>query len=170
MRFIPDLGRLGLRDIVADHLDTLYEIDHNGAHKKSKSDYLVFFGIPGTIFLVALLCSWKFKGTEELLAGVSILTALLFGLLVQVFTLGLKATNERVAVLLDEMRSNISYACGVGLLLSTLLMITAAFELGGDAGAPSYISASISALFSHLVLTLLMVIKRVRTAYKIMAP
>ncbi|MEU9888244.1 hypothetical protein [Sphaerisporangium sp. NPDC051011] len=175
MRIIPDLGRLGLRYLVRDHLDTLYEIDRNDTHRKSRSDYLIFFGLPGILFFAAILFDWRLKGIEELLGGVSILTGLLFGLLIHVFSLGLKVAEDarlsrrdRLSALIEELRANVSYACGVGLLLTAILMVGAGFDLAGPKGLPPFLSGSVCALFMHLVLTLLMVIKRVRTTYKLM--
>ncbi|MEV6868538.1 hypothetical protein AB0M44_47150 [Streptosporangium subroseum] len=174
MRIIPDFGRLGIGYLVRDHLDTLYEIDKKDQQKKSYSDYIIFFAFPFIAFLVTLIMGWKFKGIDELMGGVAILTGLLFGLLIHIFSLALRvfdnerfSKTSRVTILIDELRSNVSYSCGVGLALTSVLVCCAAFD-AGTSGTPPWVSGVIAALFMHLILTLLMVVKRVRTAYKLL--
>lgn len=176
MRFLPDLGRLGVGSIIKDHLATLYELDQDDERKLSWSDVGIFFATPTLIATAIFWWDIKIRGIAEIIGGMAILTALLFGLLVHVFTLGLHlADNPRftrssdVTILIDELRANVAYACAVSLLLTTILVCTAALAKNTSNGVNLAISTLCAWLFMHLTLTLMMVINRVRTAYQLMA-
>jgi hypothetical protein len=188
------VGRLGLRELAADHANTLYELDEHQRQHASRADLAVFYALPLAAWGTAWALSMRLRGVAEILAGVAILTGLLFGLLVHVFSVGLRisedgrwSSSSKVTILVDELRANVAYACGVGLVLTVLLVIAAA--LGASDSSPIVVSPStghvqvadthsgltpwlsglVAALFLHLVLTLFMVLKRVRTAYKLLA-
>ena len=176
MRIIPDLRRLGITYLIKDHLETLYEIDVNGDKRLNWSDIFVFYGAP---FIAAALGAYfrlKIHGLAEIIGGMAILTGLLFGLLVHVFSLGLRlrddpryTSSSNVSILIDELRANVSYSCGIALLLTAILMIAAALSKNAAQGLNFVTSAISIGLFANLALTLLMVINRVRSAYRIMA-
>lgn len=176
MRFFPELGRLGVGPLIKDHLATLYELDSNGSRRRSWSDIWIFFGGPTLIAIAALWWDVKIRGIAEVIGGMAILTALLFGLLVHVFTLGLRLSDDprytsssRVTILIDELRANVAYACGNSLLLTVMLVCVAALAKNTPNGVNVPTSAISAWLFTHLALTLLMVINRVRVAYRLMA-
>ena len=169
-------GRLGLEELYRDHAATLVEYDEDGATHRSLPDYLVFGAIPVVLGGGALLAKLQLVAVEGTLAGVSILTGLLFGLLVHVLSVGMTlARDERVSVnsrivrLTNELRANVSWACGVGLALTTLLTLISSFVPLGEKGqaVPVWATAIVLLLGTHLVGTLLMILKRVRSTYRI---
>ena len=106
-----------------------------------------------------------------------LLSGLLFALLVHVFTLRLRIVDtprytpsSQIAVLVDELRANVSYACAVCLVFTVVLVTTAvnAGDKVNKSGVHPGISAVVTVLGAHLFLILLMVIKRLRTAYKLL--
>jgi hypothetical protein len=197
--------RLGVGVMIKDHLDTLY-IVYGQSRRRNIRDYVVFYIAPIIIGFVSWWCDLRITGLAEVLAGVTILTALLFGLLLQVFTMGINVAEnkkyvvgDKLPILIDELRANISYACGVGLLITIILTGMAAFKSDasppvvvvsttGDtvsASSPSVttaltqtsnggetrvvVTAICITLFMHLMLTLLMILKRLRTTYRLLA-
>lgn len=179
------VGRLGVRELAGDHVRTLYELDSEGTRHRSIADILIFFAVPVATFAGLWLGDFRLRDTGQVLAGVAIFTGLLFGLLVHVFAVGLQisdsprfTTTSRVTLLVDELRANVAYACGVGLLLTMILLVSSAFATttppGVSGTAPereviAWASSAIAALVLHLVLTMLMVLKRLRTAYTLLA-
>lgn len=176
MRFLPDLGRLGLWYLLKEHYQTYYELDQQGNRRRSWSDIQMFFGGPTVISGLVIWRGVEIRGLAEILGGMAILTALLFGLLIHVFSLGLRLADDArytrtspVTILIDELRANVSYACGVSLLLTVVIVFNAALSSKDSNGMNVWVSCIVAWLFVHLSLTLLMIINRVRSAYRKMA-
>ena len=172
MRLVPDLGRLGLVALVKDHFSTLYKFDSDGSKRISWSDVFVFVVIPLALLLASLCYGVRIRGLEAIIGGVAVITGLLFGLLIHVFSLGVQfrtggqfRPDGDVAILLEELRANVAYACGVGVVLTTVLAAAAALTKTVADGVNRPTSAIVVMLFAHLALTLFMIIKRVRSAY-----
>ncbi|MEV4382550.1 hypothetical protein [Streptosporangium sp. NPDC049644] len=171
-------GRLGIRDLIRDHFNTLYEFGPGGRSYTSWTDITLFYVFPALVGISCWIADLKLYVSDVLLGGVAILTGFLFGLLVHVFSVGVKVSDDsrygsgdRLPVLIDELRANVSYSCAVGLIITLLLVVPVAFvepemlEKGLNPG----LAGLFSTLFIHLILTLLMVIRRIRSAYKVMA-
>jgi hypothetical protein len=172
------LGRLGLGDLVKDHLNTLYEFDAQNQGQNSWVDIFVFYIVPIFAGLLCWTTGARLYVSDALVGGISILTGFLFGLLIHIFSIGIKVADDarygsgdKLPILIDELRANVSYACGVGLFITLMLITFVAFIKPTDleSGLNSAMTGIFFSLFAHLVLTLLMVIRRVRSAYKIMA-
>ncbi|MBB2915475.1 hypothetical protein FHS43_006796 [Streptosporangium becharense] len=171
-------GRLGIRDLIRDHLNTLYEFGPNNKIHASWPDIALFYVLPVGVGIFFWIKDAQLYVSDVLLSGIAVLTGFLFGLLVHVFSVGVKVADDprygsgdRLPILIDELRANVSYSCGVGLLITVLLIFPVAFMKPEDLedGLSSGMAGLFSTLFTHLILTLLMVVKRVRSAYKVMA-
>lgn len=171
-------GRLGIGDLIKDHLNTLYEFDSRNRGQSSWADIALFYILPVGIGILCWLLGARLYVSDALVGGTSILTGFLFGLLVHIFSIGVKVADDarygagdKLPILIDELRANVSYACGIGLLITLLLIALVAFIKPADleGGLNPTMTGLFFSLFTHLVLTLFMVIRRVRSAYKIMA-
>jgi hypothetical protein len=157
--------------IIKKQLSTL--VDHRDPKQRPrKRDYFGIFGVPLILSGVGLFFGFRLRGVEGLLAGIAVFTALLFGLLVHVFTLRLRITDDprisksgRTALLIDQLQGNVAYAVLVGLFTTAVLTVGVSTTLKDHAlGVP----ISTIAVFSicHLLLTILMALKRTQSAYE----
>lgn len=169
------LGRLGIGLLVEDHRRTLVEYDADGRSHRSAADYIVFVGFPVGVGLAVGFGGVELRSIDALLTGVSILTGLLFGLLVHVLQLGLTVVHEGRAApgsllvrLSEELRANVAWACAVGLLLVGILVLIGSFTVDVSQGVSSWLTAIVVALTLHLGMTLLMILKRVRATYRLL--
>ena len=172
------LGRLGLDHLAADHWNSLVLVDeYEGTARLSIGDVVIFFGLPAGAAIAAGFSGAEMRSFGQLIEGTAILTGLLFGLLTHVLALGLRIADDprlsradRIVVLTDELRANVSYAIGVGIVLTGAMMLVSAFKPGfadtDPHGYPAWLSAIVLGLVLHLLLTLLMILKRVRSTYK----
>lgn len=157
-----------VRPLVTNHLRTLVD---QRTDKYRVSDYLTFYGLPLAFGAASYFTEFRLRGVEGLLSGVSVFTALLFGLLVHVFTLGLRITDDprvqngsRTSKLVDQLVSNVAYAVLAGILATAVLMVAVSTtEKDRPLGVP--ISALVVALLLHLLLTIFMALKRTQAAY-----
>lgn len=193
-------GRLGLEEAVTDHLNTLTESDAAGHRYRSTSDAVIFLVLPAAVGVVAAVMGLKLHSVAPMLTGVAILTGLMFGLLTNTLSTGIRLSDDpsvrsssRTAILVGELRANIAWAGTVGIFLTTTLVLASAFTgdrstatrtttvtiaeatteattrmLETDGYSP-YLSGVILALFLHMMLTLLMILKRVRATYNLLA-
>lgn len=177
---LPQVGRLGLEHLLEDHLNSLVDVDQDNTVHTSKTDVLVFFAAPTAVGVAVALADANIRAISQMLAGVAIITGLLFGLLTHVLGLGTQVaaderftSSSRIAILVDELRANVSYAIGVGIVLTTGLMLVGAFS--GDitdpkeSGYPGWASGLMIGGLLHLMLTLFMVLNRIRATYKLLA-
>lgn len=170
---LPHLGRLGVEELAHDHLVSLSLEQEDGTRRTSRADVVVFFVFPVAVGAAAVAFGLRVVGTEALLTGVAILTGLLFGLLVHVLSIGLRlqsdprfAATSRVTILVNELRANVSWACAVGLLLTAVLAVAGTFYPDPvEGGLAPWFTGVVAALSLHLALTLLMILKRVRSTY-----
>lgn len=167
-------GRLGVRAIARDHVGTWTETGADEKQHKSPSDWVLFVLIPAGVGLVAALTGVRLYNVEAILAGAAILTGLLFGLLVHVLSLGLHLAGDEnvkpgslIARLTDQLRSNITWACAVGLVLTGFTAAVGALSRDlTQTGSAPWATGVITALGLHLGLTLLMILKRIRSTYR----
>ncbi|MBQ1021900.1 hypothetical protein KBX71_29045 [Micromonospora sp. D93] len=136
------------------------------------SDLIFFYGLPVLVGTAAYLLSWHVKGIDNLLAALSILTGLLFNLLVLLFdtaarfkgrpTGKVSADNAHKYRLLHELQANITYTLGVGLLVAIILGVC---SLAGIEDAQRPWSVVVTASLAHFVLLLGMLLKRLRSVF-----
>ncbi len=161
-------AKINILQILRDHWKTLTD---GGSNQPSPSDIFVFFVIP-IILGITLPCFGILLSDTSvpiLLASFSILTGLLFNILVLLFDLirkentsvttdpAIKAAVQTRLKVLHDTFANISYSVLVGILLAILC-------LGGllDFGfVRKVISVAVFAGATNFVLTLLMVLKRI---------
>ncbi|MEU5552756.1 hypothetical protein ABZ738_23560 [Micromonospora sp. NPDC047793] len=136
------------------------------------ADLAFFYGIPVLVGVAAFMLSWRVKGIDNLLAALSILTGLLFNLLVLLFdtaarlksrpTGNASAESKHKYRLIHELNANITYTLGVGLVVAIIL---GACSLAGIDDARRPWSILITTLLAHFVLLLGMLLKRLRSVF-----
>jgi hypothetical protein len=169
------LGRLGLKELVQDHRATLVEYDSRDQPYRSRTDYLLFVWFPLGVGAFCFAMKVQMLAVDAMLTAVSILTGLLFGLLIHVLELGLAlAKDDKIPVtaqivrLTRQLRANVAWACAVGLVLAALLTGVASFVDLDTSKVPALATAAAVTLAVHLTMTLLMILKRVRSTYNML--
>ncbi|MEV1003580.1 hypothetical protein [Nonomuraea sp. NPDC050202] len=154
--------------LIEDHLATFRDQRTN---EKRNRDYLVFYAVPMSFGIACYLAGFEMRDPASILAGIAVFTALLFGLLLHVFSLGLRIKDDprqstvgRTAQLVDQLQANVGYAVLVGIVTTALLIIAAA-TTGKDQPIGVLMSAVIAGSLLHLMLTVFMALKRTRAAY-----
>ncbi|PDP88680.1 hypothetical protein CQJ94_05580 [Glycomyces fuscus] len=153
--------------VVTDHLATLVD---RRTRRWMPLDYVGFFAFPLAVGVSVFLFEVRIANVQNLIAGVSVFTALLFGLLVHVFSLGLRVAAERLgegavrtAKMVDQLHANVAYATLVSLVTTAGLMaLIVAYD---QAEVARWASAAVITVLVHLFMTLLMVLKRIRSMY-----
>lgn len=158
--------------IVTDHYATLV---HGRTEKPRILDYALQLGLPVAAGVAVWLMDVRLRELGGALGGLAVFTALLFGLLVFVFQLRMQAASDprlgrghRVLVLIDELFSNVGYSVLVGLVVTGAAMV-ATTTADGAAGSAPWVSGVLTMLTLHLVVVVLMCLKRARSAYNSMA-
>jgi hypothetical protein len=97
---------------------------------------------------------------------------LLFALVIHVFTLGLRITDDprigstgRTARLIDQLQSNVLYAVLVGIATTVALAVASATTASGHRTG-TIMTAILVALLAHMVFMVLMILKWMRSAYR----
>ncbi|MGW4661204.1 hypothetical protein ACWEP2_44110 [Streptomyces sp. NPDC004279] len=165
-------GKWDVRDIAAANFRTYVDADG----KRRVGDVVVFVGIPLSLGLACGLLRHfdhlHILDVSKLIGGVGVFTGLLFGLLTNVFTLSLRVRrdeglNPDHVIIRDvrELFANLSWAVLVGLLLVVLLVVvTATHDPKKSIG--TVWTGLLVATFSHLILSLLMSVKRLWFAHQ----
>lgn len=167
-----------LLNLVADHVDT-FSISpvRSRARFERVRGYLVQLALPMVPAAAVLWWDVRVHGAGQLMSGLAVLTGLLFGLLFLVWTTGIQLRENRrwtasdhVVTIVDDLRANVTYASMVSLLLVSALVIASATtaeppEGQPDPGLDTWWSAGLVWLAVHLVLVLLNVLQRLRSAY-----
>ncbi|WP_228992859.1 hypothetical protein [Streptomyces sp. DH8] len=160
-----------ISDIAAAHFKT-YADARTG--KKRRSDYLAFVGLPVLLgVLTGALCHldrFALYDVSKLIGGIGIFTGLLFGLLTNVFTLSLRLQRDddladhKTTRSVKELFANLSWAVFVG--LSLVVLLVACSSIGESRSRVSeWWTAVLVTLFAHLILTVLMSLKRLWMAH-----
>jgi hypothetical protein len=162
-------SKASIRPALRAHYDTLRD-DRTGSVRVR--DLILFLGLPIAVGGAMWWAGFRMKDVASLLAGLAVFTALLFGLVIFVFQLrvlikddGRDRDRPRLAALIDETFANVTYSVIVG-ITTTVLGVVGAALADKDKGAPVWLTAVLAALCVHLVLTILMCLKRVNSAYQ----
>lgn len=154
---------------VKAHYDTLRDA-RTGSIRKL--DYVLFAGVPIALGGGIWWIGFRLNDIGSVLAGLAVFTALLFGLVIFVFQLRIQIKDDgrdrdrpRLAEMVDETFSNVTYSVIVGIITTTCGLIAAGVA-DTVTGAPVWISAVLVALSTHLLLTILMCLKRIHSAYQ----
>lgn len=149
----------------AEHWNTLRS-QKSGEPMRADRNALIW--VP--VAVAAATAIWPPSNAGAILDGTAIITALLFTLLIHVFSLGLAASQDErirdtwVMDLIDQLRVNTAYAIAVGILAVIFLSAASAYNTAPDLLQRGLTAPGIG-LVVHLLMTLGMVIKRVNSAY-----
>lgn len=151
--------------IFSDHFRTLRS---NQSGNLLWYDLVLFYGIPIVPALYALKYDWKVTAVDNILASLALMAGLLFNLLILIFDTAVRIKDStgdfarHRRKLVRELQSNVTYALLVAIVSSTLL---GGISLAGlmKAGLPW--SPMVLAILAHFVLTLLLILKRVRRLF-----
>lgn len=154
---------------IKDHYATL--VDQHSPDRPYLPDYVVLLGVPlatGT----AVGYYFRLHDMASYIAGVAVFTGLLFALVVYVFQLRMQLLSDpsvprdgKLAGFIDQVFANVSYAVVVG-VTATIASIAAAVTADGAGRINAIWSGVVVALGVHLMLVVLMCIKRLRAAYR----
>ncbi|MEP9364005.1 hypothetical protein ABLE68_13635 [Nocardioides sp. CN2-186] len=162
-------------DIISAHFNTLRDAANDD--KRRIWDYLGLLGIPLAFSGAALIFGLKLYDVSKLLGGISVFTALLFGMVGSVFTLYLRVRRDEKLSPYDpliadvrELFANVSWAVLVGLLLITSMVVASGTQAPPAPGesahplSPAW-TAILTFLFFHLVMCVLIALNRLWLAH-----
>ena len=145
----------------------------NSTQKYSKSDLLLFYGIPILLGAIGPYYGWKFNADvlNALLTAFSIFAGLLLNLLILVYTFSSQAEQPNAlakvrTTVIKELHDHIAYSILVSIVLVVVTMTTVA-ELKMHEKLPEvaftnlWVTGIIIFLTLNFVLTLLMILKRI---------
>lgn len=148
--------------IIRDHFSTLRS-ERTG--KYMWDAVALFYGVPPSIGIVGILLEWRVDGVGNILAAFALLAGLLFNLLVLLFDVAVKAqssSDERKLQFAKQIQSTVTYA----LLTSLVTVVVLGVESGmGGERIDRWVSGFVIALLAHFVLTLMMILRRIRAAF-----
>lgn len=164
--------RLGIRQMYRDHRDTWTQRDGEEGTRDRRAAATWFFGVPTVLASVFLVRQVHLEGLGQLLSGVAVFTALLFGLLVLMFNTGVTLRKDGTALanahglreLVADLRANTTWAIVVGFSLALILVVAAA-STSPQEQTPWGFTPIVVWLAAHLTLTLLTILRRFRTAF-----
>jgi hypothetical protein len=164
--------RLGLRTVLQDHVETWsLRTGSEGAHDR-RSAALWYYLTPTALAVPFLYWKVGVNGVGQILSGVAVFTALLFGLLVLMFNTGIALRKDGASLanahdlrrVITDIRANVTYAAVVALLLAVLVVVAAAGTPSTKA-LPWGWTPALVWISAHLVLNLLTILRRLRTAF-----
>ncbi|MFF9701615.1 hypothetical protein [Streptomyces griseofuscus] len=158
---------IDLTPIAKDHFNSLRS---HATGKIMWKQVAFFYGLPVLLASAGCSFSWKISGVDNILAAFAILTGLLFNLLVLLFDVAAKAAegvggttdqNARLK-LAKHLQANVTYALLVALVATTILGVCAGMDMDK---LNRWASGAVLLFLSHFMLTLLMILKRIRSAF-----
>jgi hypothetical protein len=154
--------------LIKDQLDTLVS---ERTQKPWIPDYLGFFVLPIVLGVASFFLHFRLISVDGILAGIAVFTALLFALVIHVFSLGLRVTDDpriggrsRTSRLVDQLQANVSYAVFIG-ILATIALSVASGTTDSKYRVGRIMTAILVVILTHFVMTTLMILKRMRAAY-----
>lgn len=170
------MGKLSLWRIPRDHFLTL----RNGRTGKIHvPDYLMQLGIPLAVSAFAWFLDFRLVTVDNAVAGISIVSGLLFAVVVFLFQLRTSLPNNPLIIdsdleLLDEIMFNCLWAMLWGLLLVFFLVVVGSTEWVGAPASLEPNEETLSRVIScvsiaaggHLLMVLTMCLKRIHRAYE----
>ncbi|MEU7020731.1 hypothetical protein ABZ990_08770 [Streptomyces sp. NPDC046203] len=157
---------IDLIPIVKDHFNTLRS---HSTNKILWGEVVFFYGAPLILGGAGFALSWKIGGVGNILAAFAILAGLLFNLLVLLFDVAAKAVqvggagsqNVRLK-LAKQLQANVTYALLTALVAAGILGVASGM---GMEKVNRWLSGILLILLAHFTLTLLMIIRRIRSAF-----
>lgn len=149
---------------------------HARTGKRLAADYLAFVGTPAAvaIFASAMATTGRFQlvDVSRLLGGIGVFTGLLFGLLTNVFSLSLRVRRDEgldsqhpVVRQVRELFANLGWSVIIGCILVSLIVVAGATHPAKSPLSPPWTGVLVF-LFLHLMLTVLMALKRLWYAHE----
>ncbi|WP_167502235.1 hypothetical protein [Streptomyces malaysiensis] len=156
--------------------------EHFGTYKNARTekpmftDYLVFIGVPlltaVTAAILAHAGKFKLLDVARLTGGIGVFTGLLFGLLTNTFTLSLRVRRDEgldpkhvIVKQVRELFVNLGWSVIIGCTLVTLIVTAGATHAANKPLGPTWTGLLVF-LFLHLMLTILMALKRLWYAHE----
>lgn len=167
-----------LINVIVDHVESL-SLSSSRSRARRERTRRFSWQLLAPVLVVGAVLNWKVRlhHADQLMAGMSVLTGLLFGLLFLVWTAGIQlrentrwSASAKVVQIVDDLRANVTYACLVSLLLVGTLATASALAAAppdgkADPGLGLAWSAVLVWLAVHLGLVMLNVLQRLRSAY-----
>lgn len=175
------MGKTSVVGILKDHFDTLRNVRDN---KLKIQDFVVQVGVPLLMGVVVWFGEFKLGQIELAVSGISIVSGLLFAVVIFLFQLRISLPEDPDIsrddrALLDETMFNVLWAILWGLLLVFYLIVCGSFawietpatpktSVDPDSGSklPILLSSVAVVAGAHLVFVLAMCLKRIRRAYQ----
>lgn len=162
------MGKSSLRRVPADHFRTLYN-DQTG-----KADLLAWsaqLGIPCLVGTGTALMGGKLSDVGHAVAGVSIVSGLLFSMSIFLFQLRMSLSQDKRLTendyhLVDECMSNTLWAIVWGLALTVYLVIVGSWNGMSQGSWASPLTGIAAAAGIHFLIVIMMCIKRLRRSYE----
>ncbi|OKH72904.1 hypothetical protein EB72_19800 [Mycobacterium sp. SWH-M1] len=164
--------RTGVQALWKDHVETWSDsMTKSEVTSERRKLFIWFFGVPTLAAVPPILWHFNLNNVGQILTGTGVMTALLFGLLGVIFNMGVTLRKEgdkfpnahNLPRAISDLRANATYAIVVGFILSLTLGVASAVSktpvLAWGWTPP------VVWLVVHLVLTLLMILRRFRTAF-----
>ena len=181
------MGKLSIRVILSRYLSTLYRWD-DGKKRVSKTDVLIQLVAPVLLGFIAVFLGFRFEDLSNLIAGVSIVSALLGAVAVFLFQTRLQLYDsmysgnssggtifdERDISVLDELFFSVLWCIFEGMVICTILIVSDSAGLIGRASEFDLMAVLSGIVLSgivviagcNLVLVLLMCLKRMGRIYE----
>jgi hypothetical protein len=163
---------LGLRVVFQDNAETWSVRAGEDGKRDRRKAVLWYYGAPTLPALILVRVHVNVHGVGQLLSGVAVFTALLYGLLILIFNTGVTLRKDGKALesahdirrVVADLRANVTYSALVAITLAIVLVAAAAS--GESAQGLSWAWAPVLVwLFVHLGLNLMTILGRVRTAF-----
>ncbi|MEU5078167.1 MULTISPECIES: hypothetical protein [Streptomyces] len=157
---------IDLVPIIKDHFQTLRS---HATNQVMWGEISFFLGAPVLLGAFGAFLDWKVKGVGNILAAFAILAGLLFNLLVLLFDVAAKAAqagglgpqNVRLK-LAKQLQANVTYALLMALGAAGILGVASGM---GMEKINRWLSSILVALLTHFILTLFMIMRRIRSAF-----
>lgn len=165
-------SRLGLKAIVKDNASTWTVRSGRDATRDRVLAAFWYYGVPAFPAIPLLFWHLELQSIGQILSGVAVFTALLFGLLVLMFNTGVTLRKDGAAIanahglrdLIGDLRANATYAAVTAMVLA-MLLVAAAVSVNSEGRAPWGFAPPVAYLFLHLGLMLMTILRRLRTAF-----
>ncbi|GJO05417.1 hypothetical protein NJB18091_45040 [Mycobacterium marinum] len=155
---------------VRDHYATL--VDQNHPDRPYWPDYVVLLGVPIVTGTLTGCITKQPRDMAAFIGGVAVFTALLFALVIYLFQLRMQLLENpnvprdgKLATFIDQVFANVSYAVVVG-VVTTAISMAVAMTTPDSGHINRFCAGLVVGLGAHLMLVVLMCIKRLRAAYR----
>lgn len=163
---------------MTDYIETWSIRTGQGLRRDQKKSFAKYYLVPILFALPFFFFHFELQGVGRLLSGVAIFAALLFGLLILMFNTGMTLrkdgnafkTAHNLKRTVSDLRANVTYAAVVAIVLALVLAVAAGVTTPATStnlvrGLGWGWTPPIVWLFSHVGLTLLLILRRLRTAF-----